>query len=112
MAKQPGDSCTGAVPFYGNKYIQFGSLDPWTGEATDESEASIRTNLTTVECAMATIDDTYGLAIGTDAAANTYLEIERVVSSGAVTISRTTSAAALGGQSFSYLMIGTQDDTN
>jgi len=112
MAKQPNDVVSGAVPLYGNKYIQFGSLAPWSGDATDESEASIRTNLTNIECAVVSIDDTYGLAIGTDAAANMYLQIERVVSSGAVVVSRTTQAASLGNQSFSYIMIGNVDSTD
>lgn len=112
MAKQPNDVVSGAYPFYGNKYIQFGSLAPWTGTATDESEASIRTNLLNIDCAIISIDDTYGLAIGTDAAANLYMEIERVVSSGAVTVSRSTQAASLGNQSFSYILIGDIDATD
>ena len=112
MAKQPNDVVSGAYPLYGNKYIQFGSLAPWTGTATDESDASIRTNLTNIDAALVTVDDTYGLAIGTDGAANLYLEIERVVSSGAVTVSRTTQAASLGNQSFSYILIGDIDATD
>ena len=112
MAKQPNDVVSGAVPFYGNKYIQFGRLAPWSGDATDESDASIRTNLTTIECAICSVDDTYGLSIGTDAAANMYLEIEPVIASGAFTVSRTTQAASLGNQSFSYLVIGTVDATD
>ena len=112
MAKQPNDVVSGAYPLYGNKFIQFGSMAPWTGTATDESEASIRTNLTSIDCAICSVDDTYGLSIGTDSAANMYLEIERVVSSGAVTVSRTTQAASLGNQSFSYILIGDIDATD
>jgi len=115
MAKQPNDSVSGAVPFFGNKYIQFGSENPWTGNATDESDASIRTNLTNIECAMISIDDTYGVATGTDGTVGVHVQnlaIERIVSSGAVLVSRSTQAAAQGGQTFSYILIGNVDATD
>ena len=112
MGSQPPNNVTGAVPLYGDRYIQHGSEDPWTGTATDESDALIRTNLTEIDTAVISVDDTYGIAIGTDADNNMYLAIERVVSSGTVKVVRTTQAASLGQQSFSYIMIGTQNTTD
>lgn len=114
MAKQPPDSATGAYPFFGNLYIQAGSTG-FTGTLTDASDMTIRTNLTTIKCAVATIDDTYGIATGTDAHAGVHsqqIAIDRTPASGAVTVYRSTSAAAAGEQTFSYFMIGTQDATD
>ena len=113
--RQPRDVVSGAFPLYGNKYIQFGSEDPWTGTATDESDASIRTNLTNIDCAMISCDDTYGVATGTDGTVGIHVQnlaIERVVSSGAVTVTRSTQAAAQGQQTFSYVLIGDVDATD
>lgn len=115
MAKQPNDVVSGAYPLYGNKYIQFGAASPWTGDATDESDATIRTNLTKIDCAMITIDDTYGVATGTDGTVGVHVQnlaIERVVSSGAVAVVRSSQAAAQGAQSFSYVLIGDIDATD
>ena len=114
MAKQPPDNLTGAYPLAGNLYIQAGSSG-FTGTLTDASDMSIRTNLTAVECAVISCDDTYGSATGTEYSAGVNIQnlaIERVVSSGAVTVTRSTTAAAAGEQKFSYILIGTQDDTN
>lgn len=113
MAKQPPDVVSGAYPLYGNKYIQFGSLSPWTGDATDESDASIRTNLTSIDVGIVTLDDTSGVSIGTDGAGTNYfIQVERVVSSGAFLVVRDTQSASLGTQSFSYLIIGDIDATD
>ena len=110
MGNQPPDNCSGAVPLFGRYYIQFGREDPWTGTATDESNATIRTNLTTIEMGIATVDDTDCVAEGTDATKSEVLYVEPVVSSGAVTVHRKTNGAST--QSFSYILIGTQDVTD
>lgn len=114
MAKQPPDNVTGAYPLYGNLYIQCGKSG-FTGTLTDASDMTIRTNLSTIECALCSVDDTYGIATATDAHAGVHsqqIAIDRAISSSAFTVLRSTSAAAAGEQTFSYLVIGTQDTTD
>jgi len=114
MANQPPNNVSGAYPLFGNKYIQFGSTG-FTGANTDVSDVSIRTNLARIDCAVVTIDDTYGIATATDYDAGVHLQnlsIERIVSSGAVTVTRSTEAAAAGEQTFSYVLIGDVDTTD
>jgi len=114
MAKQPPDNVTGAYPLYGNLYIQCGKTG-FTGTLTDASDMTIRTNLSTIECAICSVDDTYGIATGTDGTAGVHVQniaIDRSISSGAMTVVRSTQAAAAGEQTFSYIVIGTQDTTD
>lgn len=114
MAKQPPDNCSGAYPLFGNKYIQFGNNNYFSGTATDESEAFIWTNLTHVDTGIALADDTYAAGTGTDGTVGVHvmnLLVERVVSSGLVKVSRSTQAGAQGACPFSYILIGDQDDT-
>ena len=115
MAKQPPDGLGGAIPFYRNKYVECGSSG-FTGTLTDASDMTIRTQLTSIDCAMITCEDTYGIASGTDGHVGIHpqmLAFDRgSISSGAVTIVRSTAAAAAGEQKFSYWLVGDIDDTN
>jgi len=110
MANQPNEGgVSGAIPFYGNKYIQFGSL----AFTTTESDKAIRTNLSNIEVGLVTYDDTVASATATDAAANSNLAVERVISSGAFLVVRSTQDAANhSAATFSYVCIGNVDATD
>jgi len=113
---KPPDNVSGAYPLCANKYIQFGSSG-FTGAYTDKSDMEIRTNLKQIDCAIVTIDDTYGGSSATDYSSVAHIHkmgIERVVSSGAVKIVRSTQATAIGAGSptYSYILIGSVDSTD
>lgn len=104
--KQPPDNVSGAVPLFGNKYIQYGS----TAFTSTESDCAIRTNLTAIDCGIVTVDDTGAIATATDASVDSMLAVERVISSSAFMIVRSTQhAASNSAQTFSYIVIGDAD---
>jgi len=110
MSNQPNEGAvTGAYPFHGNKYIQFGSL----AFTTTASDIAIKTNLTNIEVGLASYDDTVALLTGTDASANSLLAVEKVVASNAFLVVRSTQDAAThSGATFSYIVIGNVDATD
>jgi hypothetical protein len=93
----------------GNLYIQVG-LSSYTGVATDVTDLAIRTQLTHVDYAAATVYDTYSPA--TDATMTEYvLFVDTAVSSGAVTVYRS-SQGAVSGLPFKYVLIGRVETTD
>jgi len=110
MSKQPNEgAASGAYPLYGNKYVQFGSH----AFTTTASDYAVRTNLTNIEVGVVTYDDTIAVTLGTDTAANSNLAIERVLTSGAFLVVRSTQDAANHtGATFSYIVVGNVDATD
>ncbi len=110
MANQPNaGAVSAAYPFYGNKYIQFGS----TAFTTTESDKSIVTSLTNIEMGLVSYDDTMAIATATDDACNSLLAVEREINSGAFLVVRSTQDAANhSAATFSYFLIGNVDSTD
>ena len=110
MSNQPNEGAiTGAYPFHGNKFVQFGSL----AFTTTSDTIAVRTNLTNIEVGLASYDDTVALLTGTDAACNSMLAVEKVVASNAFLVVRSTQDAAKhSAATFSFIVIGNVDATD
>lgn len=108
MANQPGNVCSGAHPFFGDLYIQFGTIQPFTGTSTDATSAAIRTNLSTIEFAIASVADTYASGFGTDVTHP--VSIDRAITSGATYLHRSTNG--VNNYVYNYLLIGTLNATD
>ena len=82
MAKQPNDGFPGCFPLFGDLYIEFG-----TGSySTTDSEATVRTQIDEIVYGQAGVNDTFSPA--TDAGVMDTLHVGTSVSSGTVTITR------------------------
>ena len=111
MARVSREGFPGLIPIGGstNLYLQIGN-SAFSGAATDSTDVTIQTQLTHVDFAAAVADDTVSPA--TDATMTEYgLFVDRVPSSGAVSVNRS-SQGAVSGLTFSYCLIGRVSDTN
>jgi len=113
MARLTRDAFPGLIPIAGSVdlYMQTGQSN-FNGVYTDVTDISIRTQLTDIDFASAQVYDTQQPA--TDASHDA-LFVDVTPSSGAITVYRSTQAAAnygASGMPFRYLLIGKVDATD
>ena len=95
---RPNDGFPGLIPLGEDLYIDVGRGT----YSTTDSEATVRTQLDEIAFGIAGVNDTFSAA--TDAGVMDTLHVGLAVSSGAVTITR--SSKATSGATFFYMLIG------
>jgi len=114
MARLSRDSYPGLIPIGGGErplYMQVGSGN-YNGAYTDVTDISIRTQITDIDFASAQVYDTQQPATEAD---HSTLFFDVSVSSGAITLYRSTQAKATYGSSgmpFRYCIIGRVESTD
>uniref|UniRef100_A0A6M3L234 Uncharacterized protein n=1 Tax=viral metagenome TaxID=1070528 RepID=A0A6M3L234_9ZZZZ len=110
MAKTPHDLLGGPIPLYGNYYLEFGR----STFTNNETDTTIQTQMNTIKAALVCYNDDNLITLCTDSG-NLELAISSDISSGTIAVSRGGKSAGLADMTdsgFSYLVLGTIDDTN
>lgn len=111
MARLSRDSFPGLIPLGGSAelYLQVGK-GTFSGVYTDSTDMPLRTQLTHVDFGVVSVAETYSPA--TDATMTQYSVFsDYAVSSGAITLFRS-SQAAVSGLPFKYVLIGRVEATD